>query len=102
MSAPGHHNVVEVCGEVQRFYRSPLGVIAGVLLQVHVDEPAAVVVVAKTMAMPKVHKGQRLFIRGQLASEHIPGQPWPLLCVMAKSIEVLKPRPQEGSDVRHG
>jgi hypothetical protein len=91
---------VELCGTVEGFYRAPNGLIAGVMLRVHVEEPALIPVLAKDL--PRVAKGQKLFIRGWLATERLPGEKWPLLGVMARTIEVLRsgaaPARPEGPD----
>jgi hypothetical protein len=83
---------VEICGTVEGFYRAPSGVIAGVMLRVHVEELALIPVLAQNL--PRVARGQKLFIRGWLATERLPGERWPLLGVMARTIEVLPPPPK--------
>jgi hypothetical protein len=90
MSEPAHFNEVRLCGRVEGFGRGTGGTIRGVLLLVHVEEPALLPVVSA--AMPWVQRGNRLFVRGTLATERIPGQQYPLICVMARTIDVLKPR----------
>ena len=92
MSEPAHHNRVELCGAVEGLYRQPNGRTAGVMLKVVVEEEALIVVMVKDL--PRVAKGQRLFVRGTLVTVAEPGQRYPLVAVLARTVDVLKPPPK--------
>lgn len=101
MSAGGHHNVCELSGVVETFCRGPDGHIRGVLLKVDTGEPAMIPVLLPKET-PRLQRGQHVFLKGHLQTERVPGAMYPLVCVVATYLVLVKrPRaPQE--EQRHG
>jgi hypothetical protein len=91
MSAPSHHNDVVLQGEVQNFFRGPLGTILGILLAVDAGEAALVPVVWRGPSR-RLSRGDLVAVRGTLASEKWPGVPYPLVYLWPTHVEVLTRR----------
>jgi hypothetical protein len=93
MSIPGHHNEVVLVGDVREVYTDSSGAVSGVILLVDAGEPCEVPVMFPA-AQPGVSVGDRLWVRGRLASEPMPQRQEALLFVQARWIEaVTRPRP---------
>jgi hypothetical protein len=89
MSRPGHYCDVTVVGELVNFTRSPAGHITGWLLQVDTGEETLIPVIpGKEVA--GFQRGMKLWIRGVLRWEKIPGERYGLLYLWPRHLEVVK------------
>jgi hypothetical protein len=93
MSSPGHHVDVVLIGDVAGWIRSPSGHLTGVVVTLHVEEPTTVPVLMKG-GVRGLQKGDRVAIRGTLASEKFPGERQAMVYVKPRphGFEVLKRR----------
>jgi hypothetical protein len=91
-SKPGHHNDVVLQGTVVDFYRTPLGVIAGLVVEVQVtDEPERIPVVL-AHKVTRFDRGDLVAVRGTLRAQKFPGARYALVYVAPTHLEVLKAR----------
>jgi hypothetical protein len=90
MSAPGHHNSVVLQGTVADLYRAPSGAIAGLILQVEVDDAPSQIPVIWPAKGPWLHRGDLVWLRGTLRAEKFPGARYALVYVAPTHLEVLK------------
>jgi hypothetical protein len=89
LSAAGHHNLCELAGEIVAFCHEPSGKIRGFLVRCDAGEAAVVPVLGD--ALPRLQRGQKIWVKGSLQSEPI-GQRYPLVFVKVRWLEVLKPK----------
>jgi hypothetical protein len=94
MSTPGHHNEIVLVGDIREVYTDGNGAVVGVILMVDADEPCEVPVMFPT-ARPSVVVGDRLWVRGRLASEPLSNHRGSLHFVQAWWIDPVK-RPRGG------
>jgi hypothetical protein len=95
MSTPGHHCDLTIVGDVVGFYHARGGRIVGVVVQVDTDHEAMIPVLWETK-IAGLQRGTRLWIRGQLHSERLPGERYGMVYVQPRHFEVLKPRNGRG------
>jgi hypothetical protein len=93
MSTPGHHNEVVIIGDVREVYTDESGAAIGVILMLDADEPCEVPIMFPA-ARPRVSIGDRLWVRGRLASEPIPQRRESLHFVRARWVDLVQ-RPRQ-------
>ena len=95
MSIPGHYNEVVFIGDVREVYTDGSGAAIGVILMVDADAPCEVPIMFPAARLG-VSVGDRLWVRGRLASEPLPERQESLHFVRARWIDLVKrPRPIE-------
>ena len=77
---------------MEAFCRGLDGHIRGVMLRVDIGEPALIPVLV-TKDMPRLARGQHVFVKGHLQSERVAGALYPLVCVMATYLVLVKTYP---------
>jgi hypothetical protein len=93
MSAPGHHCDVVLLGDVLGWLHGPGGHLTGVVVSLDVGEPTSIPVLLDS-GVHGLSKGDRVAIRGTLASEKVPGEKARLVYVKPRpgGFEVIKKR----------
>jgi hypothetical protein len=73
-------------GEVENFYRTTNGRIAGLLVRVDIGEPALIPVLLAG-DVTGFRRGDRLWIRGVIGAEKVPEARYPLVYVKPQHLE---------------
>jgi hypothetical protein len=93
MSTGGHHVDVVLIGDVLGWLHGPGGHLTGIVIALDVDEPTTVPILLSG-GVHGLQKGDRVAIRGTLASERFPGEKQRLVYVKPRpgGFEVIKRR----------
>jgi hypothetical protein len=89
MSTPGHHCDLTLLGDVLGWLRGPGGQLTGLVLALDIDTPTTIPVLLAG-GVHGLQKGDRVAIRGTLASEKSEGHV--MVYVKPRHFEVLKRR----------
>jgi hypothetical protein len=68
LSQPGHHQSVEILGDIIRVLRHPAGPVRAVIVQVTLEERLELAIVS-TRWPDGIREGARIFVKGHLATE---------------------------------
>lgn len=85
-STPGHHCDLVLVGEVDNFYRTPNGRIAGLLVRVDIGDPTLIPVLLAG-DVTGFRRGEKLWIRGTLGAEKVSENRYPLVYVRPQHLE---------------
>jgi hypothetical protein len=77
-------------GRVDGLCRDAGGRTRGLMVWVDTGVPALIPVLGTNF--PRAAKGDKVWVRGTIESHPESGQKYPLLCVVARVIDVLKPK----------
>lgn len=92
ISTPGHYSDCTVIGDIAGFLHTDGGLITGLVVEVTTgDAPSRLPVLLNT-PVAGFRKGARVWMRGEVKAGKLPGVAQPVIYLVPRHLEVLKPR----------